>query len=101
MTKTAGHDKQMKNFVGAEVFVTVVKELKFQRINDAADGIHQSAGQKPCKRGAGQFGKQLGQRQYAKPSHADIKHGGNPLRTVDPEDFKNDACGCQRPNECQ
>lgn len=49
MTDTSAHNEQMKNFMGTEIPVPVVKNRQFQGINDAADRIDDSAGQQPEK----------------------------------------------------
>ena len=47
MTGASAHNKEMKDFVGAEAFVTAVKKRQFQRIDDTADRINNASGKQP------------------------------------------------------
>lgn len=44
VTQTAGQNKAVKNFVGAEIFVQVIKYREFTGIDDTADSIYDTAG---------------------------------------------------------
>ena len=46
---TSSHYEQMKNFVGAEIAVSVIKKGQFQSVNYAADRVNNAAGQQPEK----------------------------------------------------
>ncbi len=43
----SAHDKQMEDFMGAEVFMPGIKKREFQCINHAADGIYDASCQQP------------------------------------------------------
>ena len=51
MTDASAHDKQVKDFVGAKIFVPGIKNRKFKGIDNTADGVNNAAGQKPAKGG--------------------------------------------------
>ena len=54
MAEAPAHDKEMENFVRAEIFVAGVKKRQFQRVDDSADGIDDAACQKPAEGGGRQ-----------------------------------------------
>ena len=47
MADASGHDKEMENLVRAEIAVAGVKKREPQRIDDAAYGVEEPAGQQP------------------------------------------------------
>ena len=72
MTNTAAHHKQVKNFMAAKGFVSGIKNRKLQRIDDAAYGVEDAAGQKPQKGAGGKQNPQVIDDGDAGPSHGDI-----------------------------
>ena len=73
MAGASSHNKQMKNFMGTEPGVSGVEQRKLQRVNDAAHGVNNTAGQKPEESGGGQAVNESGKGQHADPSHGDIQ----------------------------
>lgn len=53
MTDTSPHYKEVENLMRAKGFMKLVKYGKFQRINDASDGVDNTSGQKPSECGGG------------------------------------------------
>ena len=49
MTQASPHDEQMKNFMGAEVLVSGIKNRKLQGVDNAAYGIDDASGEEPAK----------------------------------------------------
>lgn len=47
MTKASAHDKQMKNFMRAKIFMLCIEKGKLQCIDDAANGVDDTADHKP------------------------------------------------------
>ena len=45
----AAHDKQMEYLMRSEILMAIIKQREFQGINDAANGIDNTAGKKPLK----------------------------------------------------
>lgn len=72
MAEAAAHNKEMKNFMGAEISVFGIENRQFQRIDNAACGIDQSAGQEPAEGGPGQSQHNLTKHQKANPPHGNI-----------------------------
>ena len=68
----SGHDKQMKDFMGAEVFMTGIKNRKLQRVDNAAYGIDDAASQEPSEGCRGKGVQKLGESQYAQPAHGNV-----------------------------
>ena len=60
MAETAAHDKEMKNLMGAEIFMAVVEERQLHRLDNAAQGIDNAAGQEPQKSCRGKRADDLG-----------------------------------------
>ena len=101
MTETPSHDKKMKNFMGAEGFVTGVKQGQLQCIEDASCCIDQSSGQQPCKSRGWKCCKDLLDCQDADPSHADVEYGRKPFGAGDPECLDDDPHQCDAPDQSQ
>ena len=72
VTDTSAHDKQMKDFVGAKILMLCIKDRKLQRINDSADGINNTACQKPAKSSFRKAVQNLGKCKHTCPAHTDI-----------------------------
>ena len=53
MAEASGHDKQMEDLMGTEIPVSGIEERKLQRIDDAADGVDDAAGNTPEESGCG------------------------------------------------
>ena len=49
MAEASGHNKEMENLVGTEVFVAGIEKRKLQSVNGAADGVNDTASQKSAK----------------------------------------------------
>ena len=47
VTDASAHDKQMKDFMGTEVLMPVIENRQLQRIDHTADGVDDTASQKP------------------------------------------------------
>ncbi len=88
MAEAAAHDKQVENFMTAEIWMGRIEKRKLQSVNDAADRIDDAAGQQPGKLCDRQCVKQLGEGKDACPSHGDIQDGRNPFRTVNPKQLQ-------------
>ena len=101
MAEAAAHDKQVENFMTAEIRMGRIEKRKLQSVNDAADRIDDAAGQQPGKLCDRQCVKQLGEGKDACPSHGDIQDGRNPFRTEYPECFDQDSGNGKCPYDCQ
>ena len=56
MAETSGHHEEMKDFVGAEIFVAAVEGRAFQGVDASADGVEHAASEKEsqyCRRDRG------------------------------------------------
>ena len=71
----------------AEELMSCIEDRKLQRVDDAADGVDDAAGNKPEESGCGQGSHQRHHGQDAEPSHGDIDQRGKPFGTGDPEGF--------------
>ena len=49
VTHTACKNKAVKNFMGAEIFVQMIKNREFAGINNSTDGVNDTAHKKPEK----------------------------------------------------
>ena len=49
MADTAGHDEQMKNFMRTKISVMGIENRKFKSIDNSANCVNDSTGQKQCK----------------------------------------------------
>lgn len=88
--KVAGasqHDENMEDFVGAEIFMPLVKQGDLQAVYDAADGVDNSSGQQPSETGGGQSADDGDEGQDAQPAHADVQRAGHPFGAGDPQGF--------------
>lgn len=72
VAKTACKHKEMENLMGTEIFVQTVKHRKFAGINDAANGIKDTAGKEPVKRRLWHGGNNVRKGKNAKPAHCNI-----------------------------
>ena len=97
VTETSKHHKNMENLMGTEVLMTCIENRNFQCIDNSADGVNDSSGEKPAKTGSRQRMKNRDKCQYAQPAHSDIQNGRNPFGTADPETFQNDSEDCNSP----
>lgn len=91
VTGTAQHNENMKDFVGAKVLVVGIEKRKLQSIDDAADGVDDTARQKPSKSRSGERVEDGNKGQNTQPSHSDIEHGGYPFGTGDPKCLQKDS----------
>ena len=75
MADTSTHYKQMKNLVSPEIFMSAVKNWKFQCVNNSANCVDDTT----C------------------PAHSDIQHRREPFWTVDPKCFDQYSEDCNAP----
>lgn len=99
MADAAAHDKQMENFMGAEILMSGVEDGKLQRIDHTPRGIDEAAGQQPEKSSCRQGAQQLAEHQDAHPAHGNINHRGKPFGTGDPEGFDQHASDGDAPHQ--
>lgn len=97
---TSKHHKDMKNLMGAKVFVSGIKKWNFQGIDHTADGVNNSACKKPVKACARECVKDRDKCKDAEPAHANIQYGGQPFRTCDPASFQDHTEDCNAPYQC-
>lgn len=74
MADASSHNKEVKNLVGAKVFMPGVENRKLQGIDHTSYGIDQAAGQQPaepCRR-KGFYDRHKG--KYTQPSHSDVNY---------------------------
>ncbi len=72
VTDASAHDKQMKDFMGAEVFVQLIEYRKLQRVDHTADCVEDASCEQPGKGGSRQSGQKLAKHRQAGPSHCNI-----------------------------
>lgn len=72
VTHTACQYKAVKNFMGTEVFMQSVEYRKFAGINDAADGVNNSACKQPAKSMVIKQCNDVREGKHAQPSHGDV-----------------------------
>lgn len=101
MTEAAAHHKQMEDLMAAKVFWQLVKDRELQSVKDSADGIDDTAGQKPSEGSGRKGGHQWFKYKHAGPAHADVDDGADPVRAVDNKYLKSDAdkSGCPHENQ--
>lgn len=96
MAHTSQHHKDMKYFVGAEIFMLRIEDRKLQRIDHTADGIDDAAGKEPSEACTGQIVEDRNKSKYTQPAHSNVDHRGKPFWAVDPaalEDHADDGDG--------
>ncbi len=91
MTETSAHDEKVKDLMGAKVLMSGVEKGQLERIDDAADGIDDTAGYKPEKSCARQGSDQRNHGEDTEPSHGDVDQRRKPFWTGDPESFDQDS----------
>ena len=92
--KVAGAAKQhkyMKDFMGTEVAVSGVKLRKLQCVDDASDGVENTADQKPQECSETQTAPQLRESKDTCPSHANVQNRREELRAIDPKQLDENA----------
>ena len=62
----------MENFVGTEIFVQTVEYREFAGVDYAADGINDTAGQKPVKCLFVQQLYNIAKGKYTQPAHGNV-----------------------------
>lgn len=97
----SSHDKEMKYLMGAERLMLCVEDWQFQRVNDTADGVNDTADQKQHEAAGGKCIPKLSENQYADPSHGDINDRGKPFGTGDPAGFDDHAHQSDAPDQQQ
>ena len=97
MADASGHDKEMENLVRAEIAVAGVKKREPQRIDDAAYGVEEPAGQQPGKGRVAQGVNELTKYGEAGPSHRDIYNRRNIFRTGHPAELEEHTGCCDTP----
>ena len=100
MAEAAAHDKQVENFVTAEIRMGRIEKWKLQSVNDAADRIDDAAGQEPAEPCAGQVVEDRNEGQNTEPSHSDVDYGGEPFRAVNPAALKDHSDDSNSPYKC-
>lgn len=93
------HDKQMKQFVCSETRNKLFQQRKLQRVNHSAHGIDDSSGQKPYECLKRKCKVDITKSKDTQPAHSDIENGGEPFRTGNPEQFEDDACQGNSPDQ--
>lgn len=49
VAEASAHHKQMKNLMGAKIFMFGIENGQFQRVDNASDGVDNTSSQKPAK----------------------------------------------------
>lgn len=101
VTEASAHDEQVKDFVRTEMFESGVEQWKLQCVNDTADGVNDSAGQKPVECGRSQGRDNGFERREANPAHGDVDQGRKPFWAIDPNGVDDDTNDCDEPDEGQ
>ncbi len=101
MTEAASHDEKMKNFMGAEIFESGIKNRQLQGVNNPSCSVDDTPGQKPDKGAFGKRGSDFSKGQNTNPSHGNIDKGRNPFGAGDPEGIDDHACNGDSPYESQ
>ena len=91
----------MEDLMAPEIFVSVIENRKFQRINHASHRIDNTSCQKPSESRRGHVIENLSKSQYTGPSHSDIKNGRYPLGAIYPERFDQNSGNRNRPYDGQ
>lgn len=71
MTEASTHHKEMKNLMGAEVFMLMIKDWQLQSVYHSTDGINDTAGKKPAKFCVGQISHEFSKGKYTGPAHSE------------------------------
>ena len=100
MAHTSQHDKNMKYFVGAEILMLRIEDRKFQGIDHTADGVNDSAGQKPVKASPWESMKNRYECQDTQPAHGDVQYRRKPFGAGDPTAFQNHSQYGNCPYQC-
>ena len=77
--------------MGAEEFVLSVKNGKLQGIDHTADGIDDTACQKPAEGSMREHVPECSEDTETYPAHGNVDNGRKPLGTGDPAGFQNHA----------
>ncbi len=85
MTQAASHDEKMKNFMGAKIFESGIKNRQLQGVNNPSCSVDDASGQKPDKGAFWKRSSDFPKGQDTDPSHGDINKRRDPFRTGDPE----------------
>ena len=96
VAETSQHNKDVEHLMGTEILMLRIKNWKFQRIDHAADGINNSACQKPSETCPRQIVEDRHKSQNTQPAHSNVNYRGKPFRAVDPaalEDHADDGDG--------
>ena len=99
MAEASAHDEQMENLMGAKRFMSGIEQRQLQRIDNPANGVDDSACQKPAESGTAQVIEKLGKGKNADPAHADIKNGGKPFGAGDPAGLDDHAGDGNHPDQ--
>lgn len=75
MACASAHYKQMEDLVQAKVLPVVLKPGKLQRVDDAAHGVDDTAGQKEAEAQGRQLVEQRSNGYDTKPAHGDVHNG--------------------------
>ena len=88
MAEASGNDKEMKQFMGAEPPLPSFRKRQLQCIDHTSQSVNNSSSQQPSEPYGRHPRHDLRPGKNAYPAHSDIQHRRNPLRTADPEKFK-------------
>ena len=95
----AQEDKEMKDLMVAKAGIVPPRPLDC--IEDAADGIEQSAAQEPEKTGGGEKPIQGNQNNCGNPAHKEVNRGGKPAGGRDPDQGEDKSGQCKPPNNAE
>ena len=95
----AAHDKKMENLMGTKVFMDRVKYRELQCVDNAADRIDDTAGQKPSECSMRKCIPKCAKHRKTGPAHCNIDDRGEPLRAGDPAGFGDHSDDGNAPDE--
>ena len=76
MAGTSEHDKEVEDFVAAEILMLTVENRKLQCIDHTADCVEDSAGEKPSEFCTCQIVEDLTECEDTEPSNTNLEGGG-------------------------
>ena len=101
MAQTAKHDADMENLMGTEFRESFIEYLQLHGVNDAADGINNSADGQKQKGLQRKADIQLRHDKNADPAHSDINDRRKPFRTGHPKQLEYHSDKSQPPGRSQ
>lgn len=88
--------------MGAEIAEPAVEHRQLQRVDHAAHGVDDAAGQQPAEGAARQGVDEAFEGDHADPAHGDVDHGGKPFGAGNPygvDDHAHDGDGPHQAKE--